>query len=84
MEPFSTKNTKNRIERDGPFLTKNTKNGTERHVVLWLKMEGNGTEQNKNGTIGKKERERNDLAEGPCSRTERNEFKKSERGQSYK
>ena len=47
-------------------------------------MEGNGTEQNKNGTIGKKERERNDLAEGPCSRTERNEFKKSERGQSYK
>jgi len=29
-----------------------------------------------NGTIEKKERERNDLAEGPRSRTERNDFRK--------
>ena len=34
------------------------------------------TEWNKNGTIKKEERERNDLAEGPRSRTERNNFKK--------
>ena len=46
-------------------------------------MERNGktvlqlrTERNENGTIKKKERERNDLAEGPRSRTERNDFKK--------
>ena len=32
-----------------------------------------------NGTLEKKERERNDLAEGPRSRTERNVLKKSER-----
>ena len=33
-----------------------------------------GTEHNENGTIGgKKEWERNDLAEGPCSRKELNE-----------
>ena len=36
----------------------------------------NGTERNENGTI-KKERERNNLAEGPRSRTERNDLKKS-------
>ena len=30
----------------------------------------------KNGTIGKKERERNNLAEGSHSRTERNDLKK--------
>ena len=29
--------------------------------------------------IGNKEREQNDLAEGPRSRTEQNDFKKSER-----
>ena len=33
-------------------------------------------ERNENGTIEKKEQERNDLAEGPHSRTERNDFKK--------
>ena len=33
-------------------------------------------EQNKNRTIKKEERERNDLAEGPHSRTELNDFKK--------
>ena len=40
-------------------------------------------ELNENGTILKKERERNDLAEGPRSRTERNGTisKKSERAQ---
>ena len=36
----------------------------------------NGTEWDEKGTIEKKEREQNDLAEGPCSRTERNDFKK--------
>ena len=35
----------------------------------------NGTERNENGTI-KKEREWNNLAEGPRSRTERNDLKK--------
>ena len=43
-------------------------------------MERNRTERNENGTI-KKERERNDLAEGPCSRTEQNDFKNSEHAQ---
>ena len=33
-------------------------------------------EQNENGTIEKKEQERNNLAEGRHSRTERNNFKK--------
>ena len=33
-------------------------------------------EQNENGTIEKKEQERNNLAEGPCSRPVRNDFKK--------
>lgn len=32
-------------------------------------------ERDEKGTIGKKEREQNDLAEGPCSSTERNDFK---------
>ena len=36
----------------------------------------NRMEQNKNGTIEKKVREQNDLAKGPCSRTEWNNFKK--------
>jgi len=39
------------------------------------RTEWNGTEWNENGTIGKKERERNNLAEGPRSRTEGNELK---------
>ena len=43
-------------------------------TVLLLKTERNETERN--GTIQKKERERNDLAEGLCSRTARNDFKK--------
>ena len=46
-------------------------------TVLLLRTEPSGT---LNGTrterLKKKERERNDLAEGPCSRTERNDFKK--------
>ena len=46
MEPFSTKNTKNRIERDGPFLTKNTKNGTKGNVDGRI-----GKRTNKDGTI---------------------------------
>ena len=45
-------------------------------TVLLLRTERNGTKRNENGTIEKKERERNDLAEGPRSRTERNDFKK--------
>ena len=47
-------------------------------TILLLRTEQNGTKRNENGTIGKKEREQNDLAEGPCSRTERNNFKKVE------
>ena len=43
-------------------------------TVLLLRTERNGTERNENGTI--KKEERNDLAEGPRSRTERNDFKK--------
>ena len=46
MEPFSTKNTKNRIERDGPFLTKNTKNRTKGNVDGRI-----GKRTNKDGTI---------------------------------
>ena len=54
-------------------LTKNAKNGTERDDRSSTQ---NGTERNVNGTIEKKERERKDLAEGPHSRTEQNDFKK--------
>ena len=43
-------------------------------------MEQNRTER-KDTT--KKEQEQNDLSEGPHSRTERNDFKKSERAQPY-
>ena len=39
-------------------------------------MERNGMEQNENGTIQKEECERNNLAEGPRSRMEWNNFKK--------
>ena len=39
-------------------------------------MERDGTEQEQNGKK-KEERERNDLAEGPHSRTEQSDFKKS-------
>jgi len=51
---------------------------TERNgkTVLLLRTEQNGTERNKNGTIKKEEQEPNDLAEGPRSRTEQNDFKK--------
>ena len=51
---------------------------TERNgkAVLLLRTERNGTERNENGTIKKKEQERNDQAEAPRSRTERNDFKK--------
>ena len=40
-------------------------------TVLWLR-----TERNENGTIGKKEREQNYLAEGPRSRMKQNDFEK--------
>ena len=50
-------------------------NGTEREDRSSTQNERNETERNENGPI-KKERERNDLAEGPRSRTERNDFKK--------
>ena len=43
-------------------------------VVFTLRTEWNGTGQN--GMIEKKEREQKDLADGPCSRKERNKFKK--------
>ena len=42
---------------------------------LLLRTEWKRTERNENGTIEKKERERNNLAEGPRSKTERNDFK---------
>ena len=42
-------------------------------TVILLKTEQNGTERNENGTLEKKER---DLAKGPRSRTERNDFQK--------
>ena len=58
-----------RTEQEGcnRSSTKNAKNGTEREDRSSTQ---NGTERD--GT----ERERNDLAEGPRSRTERNDFKK--------
>ena len=43
-------------------------------TVLILRTEGDGTKREQN--YKKEERERNDLAEGPRSRTERNDFKK--------
>ena len=45
-------------------------------TILLLRTERNGMERNKNGTIEKKEQERNDLAEGPRSKTKRNDLKK--------
>ena len=51
--------------------TKNAKKGTER---ILLRAERNRTKRERNDW--KKERERNDLATGPCSRTERNDLKK--------
>jgi len=56
--------------------TKNTKKGSERDDRSLTKREQNRTEQNKNGKIRKKGMRRNDLAEGPRSRTELNDFKK--------
>ena len=72
MEPFSTKKTKNRAERDGSFSTKNTKNRAERDGQFSTKNTKNGTwnDQKKN------EEGWNNLAEGPLSRTERNDLKK--------
>ena len=52
-------------------------------TVFLLRTERNGTEWNVMERYKKRERERNDLAEGPRSRTERNDFKKSERAQPY-
>ena len=40
------------------------------------RAEQNGKERNENRMIEKKEREQNDLAKGPRSRTERNDFQK--------
>jgi len=55
------------------LLEKNDKNQGQ-ILRLWTpKIE---MELKKNRTIGKKEREWNNHAEGPCSRTERKEFKK--------
>ena len=48
-------------------------NGTDREDSSSTQNERNETERNENGPI-KKERERNDLAEGPRSRTERNDL----------
>ena len=52
-------------------------------IILRLRTERNGMGQNgtrRNGArtewLRKKEQEQNNLAEGPCSRTERNNFKK--------
>ena len=50
MEPFSTKKTKNRAERDGSFSTKNTKNRAERDGQFSTKNTKNGTKQNVVGT----------------------------------
>ena len=58
-------------------LTKNTKNGTERedHSLTKNGTEWYGMEREPNNWKTK-ERERNDLAEGHHSRTQRNGFKK--------
>ena len=47
-----------------------------RKTVLLLRTERNGTERNVMERYKKRERERNDLAEGSGSRMERNDFKK--------
>ena len=58
---------------DGTVLQiRNAKNGTERGDRFSTQ---NGTERNGTRTERFKKK-RNDLAEGPCSRTERNDFKK--------
>ena len=44
-------------------------------TILILRTEGDGTKRKQN--YKKEERERNNLAEGPPSRMERNDFKKS-------
>ena len=58
------------------FNRSSTKNGTERedHSSTQNGTKRDGTERERNDK--KEERERKDLAEGPCSRTERNDFKK--------
>ena len=59
-------------EQNGNFWKECLKSGTssyyQEHILSW--------EWNKNRTIEKKEQERNNLAEGPGSRTEQNNFKK--------
>ena len=66
---------------DGTILQiRSAKNGTER----WDRFSTqNGTEQKETewerNDLKKTERERNDLAEGPRSRTERNDLKKVRR-----
>ena len=65
------------MEREGwnGSLNKNAKNRTEREDRISTQngMEQDGTKRN---DTRKKEGERNDLAEGPHSRTEWNNFKK--------
>ena len=84
MELFVTKNgTRDgnvlwlTTEREGwnRSLNKNAKNGTEQEdrSLSQNRTELDGTERERNN---KKERERNELVEGPRSRTERNYFKK--------
>ena len=45
MEPFSTKNTKNGVERDGLLSIKNTKNRTEQNVdgMIWSRTNNDDT-----------------------------------------
>ena len=70
VDTFLTKNGTRGWNRSS---TKNAKNETERNDRSSTQ---NGTDRNQNGTIEKKEGDRNDLDEGPCSRTERNDLKK--------
>ena len=71
METFLIKN---RTRGMQPFFNqeRQERNGTERPFFY---SERNGTERERNDKK-KEEQERNDLAEGPRSRTERNDFKK--------
>ena len=67
-----------RTEQEGcnQSSTKNTKNGKEQedNSSTQNETEWDGTEREQNDK--KEEQEWNNLAEGPCSRTERNDFKK--------
>jgi len=57
-------------------LTENTKNGMEWDDHSLTKSGMERMERNENRTVVKKEREQNDLDEGPFSRTERNDLQK--------